>query len=199
MKHIAITPLTILVLVLTACNGSADTASAAGANSSTSITAQELPPSIALSIGTLKLDRTDQAIASDQAADLLPLWQVLNSLSASDSAAPEEIEAILEQIQETMTPEQLTAIDGMRLTREDIIATMQELGLTDGTRGKPKDSSQTGERPSSDVLGGGPGRGPGGQEITPGQARPAESGSMNAGALTPLVEAVIDLLESRVH
>ena len=111
-------------------------------------------------MGTLKLEETDHAVASDQAADLLPLWQVLNSLSSSDTAAQEEINAITEQIQETMTAEQLAAIEAMELTGEDIFATMQELGLTysPGQReGTPRPGFRGGQGPGG---GGFPGGGP---------------------------------------
>lgn len=47
----------------------------------------------------------------------------------ASKAAQEEIDAIVEQIQETMTADQLQAIDEMGLTNESIFATMQELGL----------------------------------------------------------------------
>ena len=149
----------------------------------------------------MKLENTDQAIASSQAADLLPLWQVLNSLNASDSVAPEEITAITKQIQETMTPEQIATIDDMGLTPEDIFATMQELGLTTG-----QPNAEGGQQPPAGGRpeGGFPGGGPGGQEFTPeqiatAQARKAEGGGMNTRMLTPLVEAVIELLESKVQ
>ena len=50
-------------------------------------------------VGTFKLEGTDNAVTADQAAKLLPLWQVYKDLSASTSAAQEEVDALAEQIQ----------------------------------------------------------------------------------------------------
>jgi hypothetical protein len=155
--------------------------------------ARELPLSTKLALGTLKLEGTELAVASEQAADLLPLWQVLNTLSASDSAAPDEIAAVTQQIQETMTSEQLTAIDKMGLTSEDSFAIMQELGLVDAPQVNASGTPQAGGGfgggqgfgegfPGGDPGGGGgPGGGLGGQEVSPeqmatAQARRAENG-----------------------
>ncbi len=177
-----------------------------------------MPLSTKLAIGTLKLEGTDQAIASDQATDLLPLWQVLNSLSSSGSAAPEEITAVTEQIQETMTPEQIQAIDNMGITSQDIFTTMQELGLAtrpqvnaSGTP-QPGGGFGNGQRPdggfpAGSPPGGGPGSGFGGQNLSPeqiatAQTRRAENGGGSGFGnrlMTPLVEAVIKLLESKAQ
>jgi hypothetical protein len=176
-----------------------------------------------LAIGTLKLEATEYAVASDQATELLPLWQVLNSLSSSDTAAPEELTAITEQIQETMTAEQLQAIEEMGLTQEDMFATMQDLGLVNAPQANVEGTPQPGAGfgggqgqgpdggfvPGGAPPGGGPGggEGPGGgfggqgltqEQIATAQARRAEGGGgFGNRMLTPLVEAVIKLLESK--
>lgn len=63
----------------------------------------------------------------------------------SDTAASEEIEAVVEQIQETMTTEQLYAIEAMELTGEDIFATMQDLGIDFGSgEGRPEGDGPSG-------------------------------------------------------
>lgn len=219
----------ILALFFAACSGSAELAPSTDNSASNpseaapssengesfDIGSRELPLSSALAIGTLKLEDSDLAVASDQAAELLPLWQVLNNLSASDTAAPEEITAITEQIQETMTEEQLSAIYNMGLTGEDIFATMQELGLVNAPQvnaeGTPQPGSGFGGRqgPGGELPGAGPGGGgPGGNlgsEISPeqlatAQARRAEDGGGFGNRLqTPLIEAVIDLLQSKAQ
>lgn len=201
----------ILTLLLTACGGSTETASSANTDTQFDPNSRELPLSTQLAIGTLKLEDTDQAVASDQAAELLPLWQVLNSLTSSDSAAPEEISAITEQIQETMTPEQLQAIENMGITGQDIFATMQELGLATGRQTNVSGTPQPGtgfgdgQRPEGGFPGGGPGGGFGGGDFSPeqmatAQARRAEGGGAGFGnrMLAPLIPAVIELLESKV-
>ncbi len=52
-----------------------------------------------LALGTLDLEDTDQAVNASEAARLLPLWELLNQLETSGSAAPAEIKAVLDQIQ----------------------------------------------------------------------------------------------------
>lgn len=200
----------ILTLLLVACGGSTETAPSADTEAQFDPNSRELPLSTQLAIGTLKLEDTNQAVAPVQAADLLPLWQVLNSLTNSDTAAPEEIDAVIEQIQDTMTAEQLAAIDAMELTGQDIFATMQELGLTNAqvnAEGTPQIGGfGSGQRPEGGFPGGGGGSGEGGQELSPeqiatAQARRAENGGGAFGSrmLSPLTQAVIELLESKVQ
>jgi hypothetical protein len=215
-KALLIFLLLSLSLMLVACGGNA-----ASAETSTGTqldpNSRELPLSTKLAIGTLKLEGTELAVASDQAADLLPLWQVLNNLSSNDSAAPEELSAITEQIQETMTAEQIQAINEMGLTSEDIFATMQVMGLVDAPQVNASGTPQAGagfgggQGPEGGFVPGSgpPGRGPGGSfgegEISPEQMATAQARRAEGGAgfgnrmLTPLVEAVIELLESKIQ
>jgi hypothetical protein len=207
-----------LSLSLAACGGQADAANNPETASQVDPNARELPLSTKLAIGTLKLEGTKFAVASDQAAELLPLWQVLNNLSSGDSAAPEELTAITEQIQETMTAEQMQAIEEMELTPEDMFATMQELGLVNAPQVNASGTPQPGagfgggqsQGPGGGFVPGGapPGGGPGGgdgfggqglnpEQIATAQARRTEGGGFSNRMLTPLVEAVIKLLESK--
>jgi hypothetical protein len=98
----------------------------------------------------------------------------------------------------------------MELTREDIFTTMQELGLVPefGEReNAPEGGFGGGQGPGGGGFPGGgpPGGGPGGQELSPeqiatAQARRAEGGGGFGNRLmTPLVEAVIELLELKVQ
>ena len=66
-----------------------------------------------LIVGSFNLEGTQNAITPEQAQDLLPLWLTMKALSASDTAAVQEIEALVKQIQETMTTEQTQAITAM--------------------------------------------------------------------------------------
>lgn len=211
----------ILTLLLTACSSNTESTAGTGNGTQFDPNSQELPLSTKLAIGTLKLEGTEFAVASDQATDLLPLWQVFKSLSGSDTAAPEEITALTEQIKEAMTPEQMQAIDDMSLTGQDILVTMQELGLVNApqvnAQGTPQAGGVTrsGQGPGGGGFpgggppdGGSPGDGPGGgfgaeglnpEQIATAQARRAEGGGAGFGnrMMTPLVEAVIKLLESK--
>jgi hypothetical protein len=82
-----------------------------------------------LLVGTLKLEGTDLAVTPEQAVELLPLWKAVKTLGSSDTVAQEEIDALYAQIKETMTVEQMAAIDAMTFTREDLSALMTQLGI----------------------------------------------------------------------
>jgi len=222
MKKLLLLTIT-LTLLLAACGGSAQTATAEDPAVQFDPGARELDLSAKLALGTLKLEKTGLAVASDQAADLLPLWQVLSNMSASETASQVEIEALIGQIQDTMTPEQMAAIEGMNLTQADIFTTMQELGLANAPQVNAQGTPQAGgfgngQRRNGDFPDGGPGGGfagggppdggPGGgfggeglspEQIATAQARRAENGGGNFGnrLMTTLVEAVINLLESK--
>jgi hypothetical protein len=145
-KHI-ITIFFLLALILSACGSTARAASSA-----------ELPMATKLIVGTLKLEGTQQAITAAEARQLLPLWQVYSEMVTSDTAAQEEIDGLVEQIQETMTSEQAQAINDMGLTQRDIFAVMQNGSET---------RSQMGSNDSTPGGGGG-GFGPGGGGPPPG-------------------------------
>ncbi len=87
--------LVILGLILTACSGSASpsgnfTNSAARPSGTQSGSSTGLSPALQVAIGTLKLDKTTNEISAKQAADLLPLWETLQVLESSDTAATQE-------------------------------------------------------------------------------------------------------------
>jgi hypothetical protein len=58
----------------------------------------------------IRLEDTPLAVTADQAKTLLPLWEMLQSLSSSSTAATEEIDAVVNQIKSTMTSEQMDEI-----------------------------------------------------------------------------------------
>jgi hypothetical protein len=83
-------------------------------------------PTTQLVLGTLKLEGTDNAVTPAQAAELLPLWQLIQSGSLQSDA---ETQAVLKQIESNMTEAQLAAIQAMGLTFEDVRTWMQEQGI----------------------------------------------------------------------
>jgi len=218
-KNILITLLLISTILLASCGntGTATDTQQDPQSQPLNGTDLEMPLSTKLAVGTLKLEETDLAVSSDQASELLPLWQVLRSLTESDVAAQEEIDSIIEQIQETMTSGQLQAIEAMGLTNESIFATMQELGLVQQQVNASGTPQPGGDFPGGGggFPGGGPSGGPGGgggpggefggdgtqlspEQIATAQARRAENGGgIGNRFLTPLTEAIITLLESK--
>jgi hypothetical protein len=83
-----------------------------------------------LIVGTFLLEDTELAVTPEQAGELLPLWQLLNALASSDISNQMETEAVISQIQETLTYEQMLAIRDMQLTDEDNQTLMKSLGIT---------------------------------------------------------------------
>jgi hypothetical protein len=68
--------------------------------------ADALPVQSQLAVGMLQLEETDLAVDEALAAEILPLWRALQSLSNSYTTAEAEITAVLNQIQDTMQPAQ---------------------------------------------------------------------------------------------
>lgn len=130
-----------------------------------------LPIVTQLAAGTLMLEETDLAVDEALAAEILPLWQVAQSLNSSDTAASVEIEAVLNQIQDTMAPEQVAAIAEMALTA-DSLTELRESGAVTFGRGQGQGQGQAnnaagdaGFAPPAGFVpgaGGGPGGGFGG-------------------------------------
>ncbi len=123
--------LTLLVsLVLASCGStpaaSSTTADPSGTNSSQNNAS--LSQVNKLLVGTLKLEDTAQAVDADEAGKLLTLWQAYQSLSNSQTAAEAEVEALVSQIQSTMTSQQVDAINAMNLTSQDLVDLMQTMG-----------------------------------------------------------------------
>ena len=79
-----------------------------------------------LALGTLLLEDSEDAVTPEQAADLLPLWKVIQSGSLKSQA---ETDAVLKQIEGKMTDSQIKAIEGMELTRESITTWMEDQDL----------------------------------------------------------------------
>ncbi len=181
-----------------------------------------LPVPMQLVFGTFNLEDTDLAVDPNQAAQLLPLWKAARSLGSSDTAAAEEVGAVYNQIQETMTPEQIAAITAMQLRREDMFEVVQELGLSFGGGGgdftpemqataqAARESGQGfpgfGGGPGGGGglrgFGGGPGSGAGGAGLSPEQRETAiaERGGLRgagSGVNPAFIEAVITLLEGK--
>lgn len=123
-----------------------------------------------LLLGTFSLEGSDQAVSTEQAAQLLPLWKAMKSLSSSDTTSQDEINALIKQIEESMTKEQMTAIDAMNLDNQSMMDIMQGLGITMGPgnlNGTPASAEQAATLQALRQSGGGeggfiPGGGPGG-------------------------------------
>ncbi len=187
----------LTVLALAACGGTATTGnnqpaatSATTGNTLNTDYAKALPVVSQLILGSLKLQDGDQAISVEQANKLLPLWQAYQSLGNSDNTAQAELDGLLAQIQQTMTPAQIEAIRAQQLTADDIGEVLQALGpglfrdgATNGRSGSTNSgrglTNPDGGLPLGGPPGGFPAGGPGGGAFegppggfTGGQANP---------------------------
>jgi hypothetical protein len=230
-KRISLIGLLILILGLAACgsvtenagsDGESNTSSAS--SDSVSETAEKvrlsdeytdaLPVQTQLAVGTLQLEETEWVVDETLAAELLPLWRAVQSLSNSETAAEAEVNAVINQIQDTMSSERVTAITDMKLTEERLAAMIEEgelqFGRGGGAFGGPGVAPGGGGFGGRNFIpgGGGPGGGgfggPGGggfgnlseDDIATRQAQFAEGGfaAFRGRAMTG---AVIRLLEAK--
>ncbi len=153
-----------------------------------------------LALGTIKLENSGLSVNSSQAQELIPLWQAYASLSQSDITAQAELDAVMRQIQDKMTAEQLTLIESWELSAQDMQSIMDEFGieLGRGIGDGAGTGSNQGERPEGVMpgqgmgggqgLGGGMGSGiPGSGAQPPADLLPgSEIGSLDADSLATL-------------
>ena len=171
-----------------------------------------MQPVAELALGTLKLDGTSDAITKEQAAALLPLWEVYKEIATSDTAAEQEIQALTAQMQAAMTEAQLQSIGEMKLTQADVmeLVRQQDPSMSPGSTtgggpvfanggppaGGPPGGFAGGDLPA-DASGGAGGGLPGG--VPTNGTPPANGARLGAGVRTgiptPLVNAVIEYLK----
>jgi hypothetical protein len=158
----------ITVLGLFACSGGASSTQEAETTTIAETSDFSFPLETQLILGTLKLDGTDLEVSADQASELLTLWKAYKSLSTSDTTAQEELDAVISQIQDTMTTEQLDAIQAMDLQQGDMASIMEELGIIPEGASIGGQGGGAGGTPFPEgeiIISGTPG--PGGQGFTP--------------------------------
>ncbi len=195
MKKIVVLGILLaLVVGLAACGGDdgSEKTSSISASASTLTSSQ-------LAIGTLMLEETENAVTVEQAGELLPVWQMLQALQSSGTAAPAEIEAVLGQIQRAMTDEQLAAIKGIELTSDRMLEMLQERGGMKAAAGRIGGGQREGgfQLPAGVSPGGGGGLGGGGIGGGPGSE---EMEAMIAQRLeSTMTGMLVSLLEARAE
>jgi hypothetical protein len=170
-----------------------------------------LPVQMQLILGTVKLDETEYAVDTNQAAELLPLWKAARSLSQSETVAAVEMEAIFNQIAETMTAEQLAAIIAMRLSQVDLADVAESLGIEISSGGKFGDMTPeeiaaaqaargSGQAPPGSIPGNGGPAGPlaGGPGNNTAGERQGQRGA-TSGINAMFFDAIIALLEAKTQ
>ncbi len=221
--------LMICTLLLGACSSTkANTNAAASANGTPAAANpndnQELSVATKLALGTLKLEGTDQAVTADQANTLLTLWQAYQALTNSDTTAQVELDAVVEQIQASMTSEQTKAIDDLQLTRQSMGEIMQSAGIEFGPGSRAQRTPAAGQSSSGNnrqgngeggrqffgggpgdggmppdgggVMGGGP-QGANGAQITPNATLQARFRAQASRVNPMILQGLIKMLETK--
>lgn len=200
MPNKALPALILITLMLTACAGAQSAAATAYTPAQ-----DALPASTRLILGTFRLEGTAEAVTAGQAAELLPLWQVYEELQASGTAAQEEMDALVQQIQETLSASQVQSIEAMGLTRADIMTVMAEQELVQGAPQAAAGSTVSAGGPEAGIP---PGDMGGDPALMGGPAPVSVSGSSSdstksqtqadSGLPSALLDALIRLLETRL-
>jgi hypothetical protein len=211
-KWMIVTIVIGLVLALTACGSSQSSTAAATPSTALSLEGQLL-------VGTLKLESTSQAVSADQAGQLLPLWETLQSLASSGTAASQEVDAVVSQIESTMSAQQISSITAMDLTQQDLAVAIADAGASSANSnsansitansaqmpaiaGAPAAGDPGGGNPPADMggsLAASSGAQSAGQTQT-GSTQAVTSQSTGATSQVPaaLIQALVELLQKKI-
>jgi hypothetical protein len=191
--------ISIVAILLTACSGG--TVATVSADSGLSAATR-------LAVGTLKLEGTSNAVTASEAGELLTLWEAYQSLSNSDTTSQVELDALVKQIEGSMTSEQIKAIDAMNLSEQSVSEVVQSMGNSVGVSDSTSTPSSSAQ--SQPAQAGGPGGMPAdgggnpmgditsgiGTQSTP-SATQAVSNSASTQAEQMLLNTLIQLLKTR--
>lgn len=145
--------------------------------------------------GTFLLDDTNLSLTGEQTTQLITLWTSLKD-AVQNSAAQEQINALLLQIESALTAEQVKAIADFQITRQGMMTILQEQGVTMGGPQGNGNGPGGGNPPQGTPQAGGPGEGgtPPGMNGTP-QAGNPPTGRGNF--IQPeLIDALIQFLQA---
>ncbi len=192
------TTIILLTLMLTSCSSSATPTGTGPAGNRTAV---ELPARTKLTLGIIKLEETGNAISTEQAAELLPMFYVLQDINGSGTAAQEEIDGLTAQILETLTDEQRQAMDSMSFSMQDVFAATQSSSGKSSTAGSSSTANIGGGMGGPPDMGGGgmPGGGvpSGGISTTSANSNTTAKSVLDTSTPTDLFDAVISLLEKK--
>lgn len=207
----------VVLLLLTACgtettgvNTVEENGGATGnVELSTDFADNALSPALQLVVGTLLLEETDLAVDADLAGSLVPYWKLYISLTESDTTASEELDALINEILNLMTTDQVSYIASLELIQEDLMTLINELGIFEDLRAARSGDGSGVTRPDGFPEGTRPGGGQGGGRGAEGMdpelvatmqaEREKDGGSSfrNNRFTVPLVEKLISLLEEK--
>ena len=149
--------------------------------------------------GMFMLADTNLSLTGEQTAQLIPLWTSLKE-AVQNSAAQEQTDAILQQIESTLTAEQVKAIADFKITRQSMMSVLQDKGVTmDGPQGNGNggpSGSGGGTPPDGTPPAGGPGNGNGTPPQMDGTPQAGNPPQGRGNFLPPeLIDALIQFLQ----
>jgi hypothetical protein len=175
---------------------------------STVTTSSGLSAATRLALGILKLEGSSQAVSTTQAGELLTLWQGYQSLSSSDTSSQVELEAVVKQIEGSLTSDQLKAIEAMAISETSVNEVLSTLGGSVNA-GAPASTPSASTNSQAGPVGGPDGVPPAGDsmgvgDITGGLTAQSTPAAAQATAATSTVQVnpmllrtLIQLLETR--
>jgi hypothetical protein len=226
MKKIFVTTMLILTILLSSCAASSVNTAAAntGVVSATESAAatvvldttytDAVSGELQLLYGILNLENTDQALTSEQATSMLPLWQSLQTTGMGGMQPPsgdasntsqstpavttmteDEISAVVAQIQALLTSDQVTAIKTMQVTQTmiDTYISDNSLGMGGGQPG----GQAGGQPPSSGMPSGQVPQGTPPADMSGGQTTASGNGQQPDMTTNVLMRAVVSLLQGK--
>lgn len=149
--------------------------------------------------GTFMLADTNLSLTGEQTAQLIPLWTSLKE-AVQNSTAQEQTDVILQQIESTLTAEQVKAIADFKITRQSMMSVLQDKGVTmggpQGNGNNGPNGSGAGTPPDGTPPAGGPGDGNGNPPQANGTPMAGNPPQGRGNFLPPeLIDALIQFLQ----
>ncbi len=162
--------------------------------------ATAMVPGLKLAVGTLNLEGTDQAVDSAAAAKLLPLWELLEQLDTSGSAAPQEVTAVVDEIQLNMTSVQIQAINAMKIDQSQVLGSTSAASAKSSSTKTSTQAASAAVDPAlgGDMAGGAPMDG-GGPMSGSSQTSTSSSKASTTGSAPAVIKQVIQLLQNKIQ
>jgi hypothetical protein len=211
----------LLGLVLAACSSpaapqaSGGNGGGGGANSGQNgaggpaITA-DMPVESKLAVGLLKLEGTSLSVTPAQAKLMLPLWQQIQSEAAAYTPSPNAtppaaaMQSTYQEIEKTLTADQIKSIQTMSLTRAELTDLMTVLEITPSAGGfgggNPEQRATFIARATQNPNGGGGNAGTNGGTRTPRNGTPGPNGGRGRGGFgmnNLFIQPLIKMLQTR--
>jgi len=185
-KIVAISSLTFVLIFTAGCglisgSGNSSTPPSTPVGPINSNYSNAITPAQQLILGTMNL-QANLVVTPNEAAQIVPFWEMYQTLITSSTASPLELQATLVGVEQAMTPDQIQAIVTMKLTSQDMATILKQQGVTSGARGGSGTPRATGGGGGGGFGGGGGGGIPG---VTGGGGGGVGGGGSGGGTPNP--------------